>query len=440
MLNFKNKKVLVLGFSTQGVAAAQYLAKCDAKVYLSEVSPKKEQDTKKLEELGVNVEFGGHSEEFIDNSEIAILSPSIPQNSEIIQRLKNKNIEFISDIELAFRIEPEKIVAITGTNGKTTTTMLTKEVLSSKFKTEQCGNIGKSPCDFLGKGFDYLVCETSSYQLNYSPTFAPKIGIFTNLTPDHISFHGSMEEYFNAKAKMFKNMDENSYAILNYDDLKVRELGKSIKAKVYYFSASQKADLFLDDDIIKFKDENIISTKDIKLCGKHNIQNIMCAIAAAKILGIENEKIAQKIKDFRAPEHRCEFVRNYKGIDFYNDSKATNPEATIVALSAFEGKNVCLIAGGRDKNTTLDEFCAEVKKYIKTVVLLGEAKERFKKALQEAGFKDIIETETFEQAIDKATDKNPQVVLLSPACASFDMFKSFEHRGAVFKNYVLAKK
>jgi UDP-N-acetylmuramoylalanine--D-glutamate ligase len=320
------------------------------------------------------------------------------------------------------------------------TSAATKEVLSSKFKTEQCGNIGKSPCDFLGKGFDYLVCETSSYQLNDSPTFAPKIGIFTNLTPDHISFHGSMEEYFNAKAKMFKNMDENSYAILNYDDLKVRELGKSIKAKVYYFSTSQKADLFLDDDIIKFKDENIISTKDIKLCGKHNIQNIMCAIAAAKILGIENEKIAQKIKDFRAPEHRCEFVRNYKGIDFYNDSKATNPEATIVALSAFEGKNVCLIAGGRDKNTTLDEFCAEVKKYIKTVVLLGEAKERFKKALQEAGFKDIIETETFEQAIDKATDKNPQVVLLSPACASFDMFRSFEHRGAVFKNYVLAKK
>ncbi len=440
MKNFRDKKILVLGFSTTGVAAARYLAQNGADVYLSEINPKGDQDTRELENLGVKIEFGNHSEEFINNASFAVLSPSIPQNSEIIQKLKAKNIEFISDIELAFRIEPDKIIAITGTNGKTTTTMLTKALLSSNFKVEECGNIGVSPLEFLGKGFDYLMCEVSSYQLNYSPTFAPKIGIFTNLTPDHISFHGSVEEYFSAKAKMFKNMDENSYAVLNYDDLRVRELGKNIKAKVCYFSTSTEADICLCGDIITFRGEDIIPTKDIKLCGNHNIQNIMCAIAAAKILGIDNNKIIEKIKAFKAPEHRCEFVRNHKGIDFYNDSKATNPEATIVALSAFEGKNVCLIAGGRDKNTTLEEFCAEVKKYIKTVVLLGEAKERFKKALQEAGFKDIIEAETFEQAIDSAININPQVVLLSPACASFDMFNSFEHRGEVFKNYVLAKK
>ncbi len=440
MANFKNKKILVLGFSTTGIAAAEYLAKNGANVYLSEINPKKGQDTKELEDLGVKIEFGKHSEEFINNAAFAVLSPSIPQNSEIIQKLQAKNIEFISDIELAFRAEGEKIIAITGTNGKTTTTMLTKALLASNFKVEECGNIGVSPLEFLGQEFDYLICEVSSYQLNYSPAFAPKIGIFTNLTPDHLSFHGDVEKYFAAKAKMFKNMGENSYAILNYDDLRVRELGKNIKAKVYYFSTSTQADIALNGDMITFMGENIVSTKDSKLCGTHNIQNIMCAIAAAKILGVENSKIIEKIKAFKAPEHRCEFVRNYKGIDFYNDSKATNPEASIVALGAFEGKNVCLIAGGRDKNTPLDEFCAEIKKYIKTVVLLGEAKERFKKALQEAGFKDIIEAETLEQAIDLAINIKPQVVLLSPACASFDMFNSFEHRGEVFKNYVFAKK
>lgn len=438
-MDFKDKKVLVLGYSITGVSAAKYLAKNGANVFLSEVKEKTNQNTKELVDLGIKIEFKGHSEDFIKDAAFAILSPSIPPKTPILEELRKRGIEYMSDVEFAYRLFPKKILTITGTNGKTTTTMLTDFILSSKYKTTSCGNIGKSPCDFLDCDYDYLVCETSSYQLEYSNTLAPHIAAFTNLTPDHIGFHGNLENYFEAKAKMFRNMKENDFAVLNYDDLKLRELSKEIKAKTILFSTSDKADICMNGNYIEFLGEKVLSLDDIKMPGNHNIQNVMCAIAFAKLLNIENKKIQEKVREFRAPEHRCEFVCKIGKTAFYNDSKATNPEASMVALNAFPKKTVSLIAGGRDKNTTLAEFCDYVNKYIDNVVLIGEATERFEDELQKSGFRNIIKGTTLEDAVDKAIKTKTDIVLLSPACASFDMFNSFEHRGEVFKEYVLSK-
>jgi len=437
--NFRNKKILIVGYSLTGIAAAKFFAKKGADVFITELSDQKDRNIDKLTKLGINIEFGKHSDEFINNAEFAILSPSVPLNSNILKTLQERKIEYFSDLEFCSRYFNNKMVVITGTNGKTTTTMLVNHLLSYKFNSKYCGNIGISPFEYLDSNLDYFVVEASSYQLEYSPTISPKIAIFTNLTPDHISFHGNVENYFLSKAKLFKNLCKDSFAILNFDDSMVSKLNSELNCNVYAFSTKNKADICLVDEKIIFNEEEIISVDDIPLCGEHNIQNVMCAILVAKILNIDNEAIVNAIKTFKAPEHRCEFVRRINNTDFYNDSKATNPEATIVALDAFPSKNVCLIAGGRDKNTSLDEFCSKVKEKIHDVVLIGEATSRFESALNEAGYNNIIRASSLEEAIDLGQKLNPDVVLLSPACASFDMFKSFEHRGEVFKDYVFKK-
>ena len=444
-MDIKNKKVLVLGISVTGLGTVKFLSKMDANIFVSEFDEKKK-DSKEFEEIKKytkNIEVGGHSEEFISGSDYVILSPSIPESAKIIQTLKEKNIPYMSDIEFAFKFlgGGKNFATITGTNGKTTTTMLTSHILNGEYKAPYCGNIGISPLEVIKEdNFDYLTLEMSSYQGHYSPTFAPHIAIFCNLTPDHIGFHGNIKNYFEAKARIFRNQSKNDFAILNYDDEMVKNLGLELNSTVYYYSVKEKTTLSIQNNSIYFKDEKIIDIADIPLVGEHNYQNVMCAIAVAKILNISNEIIKKQIMSFRAPEHRCEFVREAMGIKFYNDSKATNPEATLVALKAFVGQNVCLIAGGRDKNTSLDEFTEAIKKNIETVVLIGEATERFNKALQDSGYKNIIFADSLNDAIEKSIAKNPDVVLLSPACASFDMFKSFEDRGEKFKNYVQKRK
>lgn len=438
-----HKKVLILGYSITGIASAKYLAKLGLDCFLSEYGSLESFDTaalKELTELGVKTEFGGHSNEFILGSEFAIVSPGIAPNAPIIRTLNELKIEYFSDIELAYKKEGEKILAITGTNGKTTTTMLASHVLSKKYKAPYCGNIGVSPCDYIGKGINYYVCEVSSAQLQYSPTFAPNIALYTNFTPDHISWHGSEEEYFRAKAQMFKKMSKEQHAILNYDDKRLVELSKELKCHLHFFSLKSQKDAYFKDGAIFYKDEKIINIDELSILGPHNIQNVMGVVILAKILQISTKSLINSLRSFRAPAHRCEYVCSTNNISFYNDSKATNPEATIVALRSFKGKRVCLIAGGRDKNTSLDEFCNEVKENIDSVVLLGEAKERFSQALKESGFENIIYGTTLENTIEKAVEQSPEVVLFSPACASFDMFKNYEQRGEAFKEYVLSKR
>lgn len=448
MINWHDKKVLIMGFSLSGKSAAKYLARHGASVFITEgreQKPEDKTDVEELETLGIKTEFGTHSDEFLNDCYVAIISPSIPKDSELYKKVKEKNIQIISEIELAYKETGRPFVGITGTNGKTTVTALTSHILSSEYKAPECGNIGIPPTSLLEDNVDYFVCELSSYQMEHTEAFRAQIACWTNFTPDHITWHGTLENYFDAKAKLFKNPSAAAFAVLNGADEKLFEFAKTAGGTVFLFDKECEDNCcYIKEDSIYFKrrgqEEFIIKLSDCPLIGHHNYQNIMCGVVIAKLIGISNEHIQERIKDFVVPEHRLEKVREYKGITFYNDSKATNPEASIVAINSFNNTNTALIAGGRDKLTTLEEFCESVKQHIRTVVLIGEATERFETELKKSGFENIIKADTLESAIDKSIDLKPDNILLSPACASFDMFKGYEERGTVFKNYVLSKK
>ena len=448
MINWHDKKVLIMGFSMSGKSAAKYLARHGADVFITENREQKEEDLKDIQELeglGIKIEFGCNSDEFLNDSYMAIVSPSVPKESELYKKVQGKNIQIISEIELAYKETGRPFIGITGTNGKTTVTALTSHILSSEYKAPECGNIGVPPTSLLDNDVDYFVCELSSFQMEHTNAFKAQIACWTNFTPDHITWHGTLENYFDAKAKLFRNPTASAFAVLNGADEKLLEFSKTVGGTVFLFDKEVEDNCcYIKDESIFYKrngkEEFIIKLADCPLIGHHNYQNIMCCVIMAKIIGISNEHIQERIKDFVVPEHRLEKVREYNGITFYNDSKATNPEASIVAINSFNNTDVTLIAGGRDKLTTLDEFCESVKQHIKTVILIGEATERFEEALKKSGFDNILKADTMESAIDKAIELKPNNVLLSPACASFDMFKGYEERGTVFKNYVLSKK
>lgn len=446
-LKLFDKKVLILGFSKSGISAAKYLNNVGANVYITEYRDKKTEDDeslKKLENIGIQVEFGGHSNEFIKDAYITVTSPGIPPRAEIMQKLSEAHIPVISEIELAFTQTQTPFIAITGTNGKTTTTALTAHILSSEFKAEPCGNYGVPPCDLLNEDIDFFVCECSSFQLEYSNAFQPQISVFTNFTPDHIDWHQGLENYFKAKAKIFKSPQAPTFSVLNAKDAKLLEFSKECDGTVFLFDENIGENCsYIKDEAIYFKrdgkEDKIIELKDCPLIGNHNYQNVMCAVIVAKLEGISDDNIRKSIMSFKVPEHRLEkFAQKGKTV-FYNDSKATNPEASLVAINSFNNCDVVLIAGGRDKNTDLTEFCEAIKKHIKTVILIGEATDRFDENLKKNGFENIFRENSMQDAIDKSLELNPDVVLLSPACASFDMFSGYEERGKVFKEYVLSK-
>ncbi len=446
-LKLFDKKVLILGFSKSGISAAKYLNNVGANVYITEYRDKKTEDNeslKKLENIGIQVEFGGHSNEFIKDAYIAVTSPGIPPRAEIMQKLSEAHIPVISEIELAFTQTQTPFIAITGTNGKTTTTALTAHILSSEFKAEPCGNYGVPPCDLLNEDIDFFVCECSSFQLEYSNAFQPQISVFTNFTPDHIDWHQGLENYFKAKAKIFKSPQAPTFSVLNAKDAKLLEFSKECDGTVFLFDENIGENCsYIKDEAIYFKrdgkEDKIIELKDCPLIGNHNYQNVMCAVIVAKLEGISDDNIRKSIMSFKVPEHRLEkFAQKGKTV-FYNDSKATNPEASLVAINSFNNCDVVLIAGGRDKNTDLTEFCEAINKHIKTVILIGEATDRFDENLKKNGFENIFKENSMQDAIDKSLELNPDVVLLSPACASFDMFSGYEERGKVFKEYVLSK-
>lgn len=441
------KKVLVLGLSKSGMAAAKFAKKHGAIVYLTEGKYVEEENMHKVEELrslGIEVEYGAHSDDFISKAELVVTSPGIPPHSDIIQRIKKQNIPVISELELAYRECDIPFIIITGTNGKTTTTALTEFILSKKLNAKACGNIGQPPCNIADEHLDYFVCEASSFQLEMSPSLKPYIAVWTNFTPDHIDWHQGLENYFNAKAKVFKGNQAPKYSILNAKDEKLVDFSKQAEGKLFFFAGNigdnccyeENGEIIFKQDGIA---ENIIKISECPLLGEHNYQNIMCGIICAKLTGLDNQTIKQAIMDFKAPAHRLEKITEFSGITFYNDSKATNPEAAIVAINSFNNTDVVLIAGGRDKNTDLTEFCDSINKHIKTVILIGEATERFEENLRKNGFTNIIKEATMQSAIDKGIELHPDVVLLSPACASFDMFTSYENRGEVFREYVLSR-
>lgn len=436
------EKVLVLGLSKSGISAAEFALSQGFDVYITEAksaSDVKPEFREKIDELkakGIKIECGYHSDEFISGAAFAITSPGIPPKSEIFRRLIEKNTKIISEVEFAYLNTEIPFIAITGTNGKTTTTALVSHILSKDFSAPVCGNIGVPPTSLIKDKHDFLVCEISSYQAQMTEKFKAKFACWTNFTPDHIDWHGGLENYFKAKAKIFLPPQEPEFAILNAKDEKLVEFSKECKNVVFF---DDENDCGIKDGAIFYRGEKIITLADCPLVGHHNYQNIMCGIIIAKLAGMKNEDIREQIMSFKAPEHRLEKVREWKGITFYNDSKATNPEASIVAIDSFNNVDVALILGGRDKNTDLTDMCHSINKHIKTVLLIGEATERFEENLKKNGFSNIIKESTLESAVDRAIGLKPDVVLLSPACASFDMFNSYEHRGDVFKEYVLSK-
>ncbi len=446
-MDWKDKKVLVLGLSLSGVAAAKHLAKRGANVYITEQREEQEKDLATIAELdllGIKVEMGKHSKEFLSDLYMAVTSPSVPLDSDLYLKLKEDDVEIISEVSLAYLETEKPFISITGTNGKTTTTSLVSHILSTEYKAPACGNIGLPPCDLLDTELDYFVCEMSSFQIVHSVPFKSKIACWTNYTPDHITWHGTVEKYFEAKAQLFLDEQTPEYSIFNAKDEKLLEFSKQVEGEIFLFDEERDYNCsYIKDDAIwyraKAEPEKIIELKECSLVGHHNYQNIMCGVIIAKLVGVSNENIKSAIMSFKAPEHRLEKVRDFDGITFYNDSKATNPEAAIVAIDSFNNQNVILIAGGRDKLTDLTDFCNSVNKHITSVILIGEATERFEKELKLNGFGNIIKEQTMENAIDKSIELRPDVVLLSPACASFDMFSGYEERGTVFKDYVLSK-
>lgn len=448
-MEFSGKKICVLGLSKSGIAAAKHLASIGAVCTISEKKERTDEDISAIEELealGIIVETGEHKKETITGSDLIVTSPGIPPDAEVFKLAKVKAIPVLSEIDIAYLSTKTPFLAITGTNGKTTTTKLLAEILQNGGKkTAACGNIGVPPCDLLNEELDYFTLEISSYQIATSQYFTPEAACFINYSPDHVSWHGSEENYFDAKAQMFTGVNAAEYAVLNANDPKVISLKDECENEVFTFGKEdEKNCVYIEDGIIKFKDENgevqdITEVSQVSLKGAHNLENIMCAISMAKIVGIENESIKETLSKFEPPEHRLEFVCEIEGKKYYNDSKATNTDAAIKAIEAFAGQSVALIAGGRDKMTPLEDFVKVAQEGTNYVILLGEAAQRFEAAFKKAGYKNLDMAQSFEEAIEIASKKDVENILLAPACASFDMFRSFEERGQVFKNYVREK-
>ncbi len=454
--NLKDKNILILGAGKTGIATARFLIDKSKSLFLSESKSLPEifrKEIESLEKKGLKTEFGKNSEEFLNKADLIVVSPGISPNSDIIKNLVLRNIPLISDVELASFYIKKPIIGITGTNGKTTTTSLITHIINmSGKKAVACGNIGKPLIEVLNDGldFDYYVLELSSYQLYYSSTLSCFASVFTNFTPDHLDWHGSLENYFLAKKKLFDQQGKNSYSVLNYSDPYSSKL--NVKNNKFYFSSNKnhvqtalKTNnfAFFDGETIKLNLEgsilDILSYKDLKILGLHNIENALASLSVAKIIGLKDEDVAKGLKTFEGVEHRIEFVRNINGKSFYNDSKATNPSATVKAIEAFslnEEKKVTLFLGGRDKNTDLSEMIEKIKKYVSEVVLFGEAKDRFKTELESKGFHKLKIVKDLNEAIITSLESKSNVILFSPACASFDMFKNYEERGKIFKDIV----
>lgn len=428
--DFIAKKVTVFGLGKSGVAAAKKLVSFRAEVFVTDT--KCEIDTALKNELigsGIEIELGGHTEEAISGADLIVVSPGIHLDLPVLEKARSKGIPIISEIELAYYFISKPIVAVTGTNGKTTTTTLIGEMLKAGGKrTAVAGNIGLPLIEVEDPRLDYVVVEISSYQLEAVMNFKPWISVILNIQPDHMERHHTMEEYIKQKSRIFMNQSGDDYIVYNQDDLHVRKMAEKAKGKLVSFSKDHP-------EIIT------LSPEEIKIPGRHNLENALAAAQAAYLCGIEPEVVASILRDFPGVEHRIEYVNTVRGIEFRNDSKGTNPDSTMVAIETFKGKGIILILGGKDKGVGLEPLVDKIKENVKKVILLGEAAPRFDQALKEAGFTNITDAGmSLAAAVDLAVAgaKDGDIVLLSPACASFDMFSNYEERGKKFKELCLA--
>lgn len=447
-MEFSNKNVLVLGAGVSGRSVAEVLASYGAKVTLNDsnkIDDSKE-EFQKLKSLAVNIVAGSQDESLLQSMDYIVVSPGISIELPLIATARSKGIVVMSEIEAAYALCQAPIIAITGTNGKTTTTALTGEMMKASGKnTVVGGNIGAALSQEVnGISRDsVVVAEISSFQLEGIIHFRPHIAVVLNLTPDHMDRHHTMEGYQAAKERIFENQRKDDFLVLNYDDTIVQTMAARSISQTVFFSTKRELEnggCVKDDQIVinwQGKRNIICPVKDMKLFGKHNLENALAACCAAFLAGVSPAVMAEVLRNFAGVEHRIEPVATINGVSYYNDSKATNPESTVKALEAFAG-NIILIAGGRDKNTDLTEVMTLAKNKVDHLILLGEAKTRFIEAAKQHGVHNIHDVSSFQEAITLAhrLARSPQVVLLSPACASYDMFNNYEERGRVFKELV----
>lgn len=446
-MDFSGKKVLVVGLARSGMAAIRVLKKLGADITLSE--SKKKEDIKELDFLNENgVEIVGQDMDVFERDfDLVVKNPGVPYRSPMMQRLAERGIPVITEIELAYQVaQQQHYIAITGTNGKTTTTSLTYEILARAFpgKAHLCGNIGIPLCEIvmenglMEEGGHYIALEISNFQLVNIDKFRPEVATIINLTPDHIDFMGSLDNYYKSKTEVYRNMADSDVFLLNADDPVVREYTDryAVKCISETFSIeNENADCIIKDGYIQICGEKVLPLDAIKLVGKHNLQNVIIAVSAAKAVGISNDIIIDAVSAFKGVEHRIEFVREIGGVKYYNDSKGTNTDATITALKAFD-RGVILLVGGFEKGLPMDEM----KKHlgcVKKVIGFGACGARLVNDL--VGENGIVVT-TLDEAVAEANKiaESGDTVLLSPTTSSFDQYTCFEERGDHFKKIVNA--
>ena len=448
-MNLKNKNVLLVGLAKTGVSTIKLLDKLGANIIVNDIKDEERlkdilSDLKDIK----NAEYIlGYHPENVDHIDLAVVSPGVPLDLPFILKLKEEKIEIIGEVELAYRLSKNPIfIGITGTNGKTTTTSLVGEIFKAdKRDTFIVGNIGNPVIETVEETDEnsILVTELSSFQLESIVDFKPHVASILNLSPDHLNRHHTMENYISAKANILKNQDKSDFSILNYDDEQVRNLQSKCNGQVIFFSRKEKLDkgVYLDEDdniVIDIDDKiTLLNKKELSLPGPHNLENCMAAIAMSYVCNVDIETLKHVLKTFKAVEHRLEYVKTLNDVMFVNDSKGTNPDSTIKAVQSYDSP-VILIAGGYNKDSDFNELLDIAKQNVKALVLMGETASIIEECAKEKGYKTILRVNNMKEAVEVSYDiaTKGDVVLLSPACASWDMYKSFEVRGMDFKDNV----
>jgi UDP-N-acetylmuramoylalanine--D-glutamate ligase len=444
-MDLSGKKVLVVGLARTGIATAKFLKTKGSLVTTTEVRPREEmrESVQELRGMDISGEWGGHRTDTFLKQDLIVVSPGVDLNIEPIQQAIRHGVQVISEIELAYHFIDVPIIAVTGTNGKTTTTLLLGEMLKEDGKKVGVGgNVGEPLILFANGGgqWEVLVVEISSFQLEAIEDFRPRVSVLLNITEDHLDRYPSYDDYIKAKLRIFANQNSGDLAVLNRDDPIVMQFGEKVKAKKVLFSLKEKLDegAFSNGQRISLKfggKEEEYSLAKTSLKGIHNVENMMAALTAARIFSCSKKAVQAVLNEFKGLEHRLEFVREIEGVRFYNDSKGTNVGSVVKSLQSFS-EPVILIAGGKDKNGDLSPLEEFIQKRVKHLILIGEARERMNREL--GGLTDTVLAKTMEEAVLLARQKAKagEVVLLSPACSSFDMFKDYKDRGKVFKEAV----
>ena len=449
-MDFDQKKVLVVGMARSGVAAAQLLRACGADVTVNDSKSEEELGAQlyPLEGLQLTRRFGCGAMELLEGQDCLVISPGIPDTAPFVVKAKEMGIYVIGELELAAQLSRGTLVSVTGTNGKTTTVSLLGEIFANSGKvTHVVGNIGYpfSLASLISRKEDVIVCEVSSFQMETADTFHPHVALLTNITEDHLNRHGTMEVYTALKMRMFRNQTSSDYAVFNADDPGLAGLDKQVKSHVLFFSRKKevKEGAFVRDGqiILRFggNEKRVCAAEEIFIPGPHNLENALGAVCVAAAMNVPIPVIRHSLRTFRGVEHRIESVRELDGVEYINDSKGTNVDSTIKAVQTMSQPTV-IILGGYDKHTSFDPLSREIinSPMIRHAVLIGETARLIRHSLERAGYTEITEAGSLREAVEtgRKLAQKGWCVLLSPACASFDMFKDYEERGRVFKQIV----